>query len=204
MSLRFALLGLLSEQPASGYELTGKFERTLKRYAWHAQHSQIYPELNRLADEGLIQVIEEGARGRRTYAILEKGRAALRHWLINPPSDFVVRNEFVLRLFLLSTLDADGARALLRGVVEESTRQREALQAAVDHVERAKALDAPSPFNRLVAEFGLRSFQTIHDWAVWALDQIAPKHGAGKSQSKPRTARPATGRSKKQRQRRLK
>lgn len=48
-SLRYALLGLLAEEPASGYDLTKKFERMLQRYAWHAQHSQIYPELNRMA-----------------------------------------------------------------------------------------------------------------------------------------------------------
>lgn len=31
---------------------------------------------------------------------------------------------------------------------------------------------APPPLNRLVAEFGLRSFETLRDWATWALDHI--------------------------------
>jgi hypothetical protein len=123
-------------------------------------------------------VIEEGARGRRTYSIAEKGRAGLRHWLLTPPDDFVVRNEFVLRLFLLSTLDFEAARALLHKVAEEYARQREALQAAVDQADRAAAAGAALPFNRLVAEFGLRSFQTIHDWAVWAIGTIDSARGA--------------------------
>src|SRR5262245_59647965 len=114
MSLRYALLGLLSERPASGYELTGAFERALGRYPWHAQHSQIYPELSRLAADGAIAILDEGPRGRRTYAITDAGRGALRQWLLDPPREFLMRSEFVLRLFLLSTLDPDDARALLR------------------------------------------------------------------------------------------
>ena len=84
MSLRYALLGLLAEEPASGYDLARKFERNLSRYAWHAQQSQIYPELNRLAADGLATVIEEGPRGRRTYAITEVGRSELRRWVLDP------------------------------------------------------------------------------------------------------------------------
>src|SRR5215470_2260302 len=83
MSLRYALLGLLADEPASGYELTKKFERVLRRYAWHAQHSQIYPELNRMAADGLVEVVAEGPRGRRTYAITAAGRAAVRRWMVN-------------------------------------------------------------------------------------------------------------------------
>src|SRR5919198_1549940 len=99
MSLRYALLGLLADEAASGYELTKKFERTLDRYAWHAKHNQVYQELNRLAADGLVEVVEEGARGRKTYAITEPGREELRNWLLHPQRNPVVRNEFVLRLF---------------------------------------------------------------------------------------------------------
>jgi len=183
MSLRYALLGLLAEEPASGYELTGKFERALQRYAWHAQHSQIYPELSRLAADGLIAVVDEGARGRRTYAITDGGRAELRRWMLDPPAVFVVRNEFVLRLFLLSTLDIDDARAVLRPLAEESARELDALREAIDKADVSTPPGADLPFGRLVAEYGLRSFQTMHEWAVWALarvDQAAgqPEDGA--------------------------
>jgi PadR family transcriptional regulator AphA len=172
MSLRYALLGLLAEEPASGYDLARKFERALQRYAWHAQHSQIYPELNRLAADGLVTVVAEGARGRRTYAITDAGRADLRHWMLNPPEVFVVRHEFVLRLFLLSTLDADDARAVLRPVVEGSARELATLRDAIETADATTEPGAVPAFGRLVAEYGLRSFQTMHDWALWALDRI--------------------------------
>ena len=172
MSLRYALLGLLADEPASGYDLTRKFERALRRYAWHAQHSQIYPELNRLAGEGLVAVVEEGARGRRTYAITDAGRADLRTWMLNPPDVFVVRNEFVLRLFMLSTLDADDARALVAQLGEESAREVAKLRDAIDKADAASPNEAESPPGRLAAEYGARIFETTYEWAHWAADRI--------------------------------
>ncbi|MEU5692427.1 PadR family transcriptional regulator [Actinosynnema sp. NPDC020468] len=177
MSLRHALLGLLAEEPASGYDLTGKFARALQRYAWHAKHNQIYPELTRLAGEGLVAVVAEGARGRRTYAITDTGRAELRNWMLHPPDVFVVRNEFVLRMFLLSTLDPDEARALLRPVAEESARELATLRESIDRADATAPPTAAPELSRLVAEYGLRSFQTMHDWALWALDRIDQADG---------------------------
>ena len=52
-TLRYAILGLLNRRDMSGYDLTKEFETTLAEF-WGAKHSQIYPELKALADEGLI------------------------------------------------------------------------------------------------------------------------------------------------------
>ena len=171
MSLRYALLGLLAEEPASGYELTGKFQQVLQRYAWHAQNSQIYPELNQLSRDGLAAVIEEGPRGRRTYAITDAGREELRRWMRNPPDVYLVRNEFVLRLFLLSALEPDEARAALLHLAAENDAALAALREQVDKFDAANP-GAPPPLGRLVAEFGLRSYQTLGEWAQWALGRI--------------------------------
>jgi len=172
MSLRYALLGLLAEEPASGYDLTKKFERLLQRYAWHAQHSQIYPELTKLAADGLVEVAAEGPRGRRTYAITDRGREDLRRWMLNPPEIITVRNEFVLRLFLLSTLEPDQAKAMLRWVADANDKELQTLSDRVREFDANAGPDAPPSMQRMVAEFGLRSFRTIGDWARWAYDHI--------------------------------
>lgn len=92
MSLRFALL---NDQQSSGYDLTQRFAAGVGTYAWDVEHSQIYPELRRLLDDDLIEIAEQGARGRKTYAITEKGHTALRQWLLTPPQPGRggVRNE---------------------------------------------------------------------------------------------------------------
>ncbi|HEY6275747.1 MAG TPA: PadR family transcriptional regulator [Streptosporangiaceae bacterium] len=172
MSLRHALLGLLAEEPASGYDLTRKFERVLQRYAWHAKNSQIYPELKQLAADGLVSIIETGPRGRQTYAITEAGQAELRRWMLNPPDVFLVRNEFVLRLFLLTAVEPDEARTLLSQVAADSAAALAELREQVEKFDATAAPGTTLPISRLVAEYGVRSFQTLHDWAFWAHERI--------------------------------
>src|SRR5437016_3016376 len=72
VSLRYGLLGLLAEGPASGYDLARRFEEAMGT-VWPAQHPKIYAELGRLSDEGLIEVDSVGARRRVAYRITETG-----------------------------------------------------------------------------------------------------------------------------------
>lgn len=73
--------------------------------------------------DGLITVVATGARRRRTYSITRACQAELQRWLLNPPERFVARSEFVLRLFLLSTLDPANARTLLAPIVDATARE---------------------------------------------------------------------------------
>src|SRR3954447_12950870 len=91
MSLRHAVLGLLAVEPATGYELAHKFDVSLST-AWHASHSQIYPELARLAEAGMVEVVGEGARNSRTYAVTDRGREELRAWMLTSDANRSQRN----------------------------------------------------------------------------------------------------------------
>jgi DNA-binding PadR family transcriptional regulator len=172
MSLRFAVLGLLEDGPASGYTLTTRFERSLQRYAWSARQSHIYPELGRLAEEGLIEVVEEGARGRRTYAITDAGRTALREWLRSPTKPRAVRDEQALRLCLISALEPAEAREVVLAQLVEA----EALSAELREMADAADLDTHPRgrlrFGRLAMELGIHQCDAQREWAVWALAQI--------------------------------
>jgi PadR family transcriptional regulator, regulatory protein AphA len=182
VSLPHALLGLLKVQPASGYELAKVFDRDLGRYAWQAGHTSIYPELNRLAKRGLVEVSDAGARGRRTYAITDAGKEELRTWMLTPTGNGVVRNEAVLRMFLISALDPDDARELLRRIAKHAadaaTELRAVLAAAeAEHpesgAEASAEASARAGFGRLAGEYGVRQYDAVHEWALWALDQLA-------------------------------
>src|SRR4051812_5016593 len=113
MSLPHALLGLLAAAPATGYELAREFEREIGRYAWQAGHASIYPELAKLAGRGLVRVVQEGARGSKTYDITDAGREELRKWMLRPPGGGVVRNEQILRMFMIPVLDVADQRVML-------------------------------------------------------------------------------------------
>nr|WP_238363019.1 PadR family transcriptional regulator [Actinopolymorpha pittospori] len=189
--MRFALLGLLAVEPGSGYALTQRFAQSLEKYAWHANHSQIYPELNKLAGDGLIEVIAEGARGSRTYAISDAGRDALQDWMLSPTRDSRVRSEEILRMFMLSALEPPLAQDLLRGYVERAARQRDEIRAIVAHIESEEDASSPTQFGRFAAEFGVRQYDAFLEWARWALARIE-RFQAEAGQGSGRGKRPST------------
>jgi DNA-binding PadR family transcriptional regulator len=172
MSLTHALLGLLAVQPRTGYELTKAFEGDLGRYAWQAGHTSIYPELGKLAERGLVEVTHEGARGSRTYAVTDEGRAELRSWLLAQPAERAkVRNEQVLRMFLLSALDPADAVQVLHRIAATTGEQAAVLRRVRDDAGQLVPT-GPEGFGQLAAEFGLRQYEAVHEWARWAIDQL--------------------------------
>lgn len=82
MSLRYALLALLRVGPLSGYDLKKQFSVSVG-HVWHAPDSQIYPELKRMTDAGLLhpEDVPRGPKGTRTlYHVTEAGEEAYREW----------------------------------------------------------------------------------------------------------------------------
>ncbi|MFJ2031467.1 PadR family transcriptional regulator [Streptosporangium sp. NPDC087985] len=172
MSLRFALLGLLTVSgPASGYDLTKLFESSIN-YAWQARHSQIYPELNKMAADGLITVEEEGPRGRKTYAITEEGARELRAWLIEREPSRSFRDEGALRAFLLPTLEPHEAAALLRAEAEAYGAKLAELEALHDLRAAQQTSHENAQFGKYALDLGIRQMRTIRDWARETADRI--------------------------------
>src|SRR6266581_3792258 len=79
------VLGLLCLGPRSGYDIKTVVDRST-RFFWAASYGQIYPELRRLEDEGLIEGEDAptGGRNRRVYKLTKTGREALVDWLLGP------------------------------------------------------------------------------------------------------------------------
>lgn len=81
--LKYAILGLLNQSSMTGYELMKQFESALCEF-WSAKHSQIYPELKKLTDEGCItydiQIVGTSLE-KKVYTITEKGHRDFLEWL---------------------------------------------------------------------------------------------------------------------------
>lgn len=169
MSLRHAVLGLLAEGPASGYDLMKMFDASLAN-VWPATQSQLYSELGKLADAGLVDVAAEGARGRKEYAITEAGRAELRHWLTEVEPARTARSDLLLRVFFLGELSPEQARAYLRREAEVAEASLAVLRQIIPLIE--DDTDNLSVYGRLALEAGLRFTTTQREWAEWAEKQI--------------------------------
>ncbi len=169
VSLRHAALGLLSQEPGSGYDLLKRFKESMDNM-WPATQSQLYGELNKLAAGGLIKVSDVGPRGRKEYEITEAGRAELYRWMTSPQEDPPIRNAAILRVFLLGQLEPAQAREYLQSLLslaeEEHARFAEMLE-AYDWT-----VDDDAFFARAALEQGLRWTQHEIEWAKWVLDGL--------------------------------
>jgi PadR family transcriptional regulator AphA len=107
MSLKFALLGLLSESPKYGYELKRKFEGALGNI-WSISYGQLYPTLRGLSELGWVtKKTEPGKKAaeKNIYSITERGRKKLDEWLLKPVrSSYRVKDEFTLRFLFFHKL----------------------------------------------------------------------------------------------------
>lgn len=187
MSLRHALLGLLREQPASGYDLMQIFKLSLGN-TWPATQGQIYPELGKLADAGLLSVSEQGARGRKEYALTEAGLAEIRHWLLETEPELHPRSESLLRIFLLGALSREESENYLRWLTEASGKEVATLEAI-----EATSADWPdtdlAEYSGLALEYGKRLWLMTEEWSAWAADQVAARTKAKQDQAERDPAR---------------
>ncbi|MFI0351374.1 PadR family transcriptional regulator [Actinomadura sp. 9N407] len=174
MSLRHGLLGLIVEVPGrSGYDLLKIFELSLG-HVWSATQSQLYGELGKLAADGLIEVTSEGPRGRKEYGATPAGRDELRHWLTETTPKPANRDEAILRVFFLGTLEADQARDYLREQGEKAARGHIELAELDASLDWEHDNDGLAPAGRIALEYGKRYMAMRREWAEWALEQIEP------------------------------
>jgi PadR family transcriptional regulator AphA len=167
---RGALLGLVARKPMSGYDLAKVFDSTLAN-VWSAKHSQIYPELASMHEDGLLEMREAGSRRRKEYAITDRGREELAHWLTETlPTAGIVRNDALLRSFFLGYLSLEDAQEFLR-----RERERHAHQLEVYRADMASGGPGAEDgwTGGIPLEAGIRYERMMVDWAEWALDEVA-------------------------------
>jgi DNA-binding PadR family transcriptional regulator len=128
MSLPHALLTALLEHPCAGSELASRFDRSIG-YFWPASHQQIYRELGRLAQAGLVESLPpQAGRGRkRVYRVLPAGRRELARWTGESYRPRPLREELMVRLRAEAVIGP--TPALLRGI--ERQRAQHAQQREV-------------------------------------------------------------------------
>jgi DNA-binding PadR family transcriptional regulator len=100
--LKFALLGLLTNDPKHGYDLKNELEQALGGH-WEINFGQIYTTLARMERDGLVEVVDEDrdGRGKKTYRLTNPGRSELSAWLEEPvEKPRQLRDEFFIKLII--------------------------------------------------------------------------------------------------------
>jgi len=158
----YVILGMVSREPRSGYEIKAMVDQTT-RFFWAASYGQIYPELKRLSETGLVTGIDSptGGRKRTVYEITADGEEELKAWLRQPPRTFEMRDEGLLKLFFAGALPREEAVEILR-VMKENRRR---VNAELKAMESAKAAShADDPFPLIVLRSGIEFTHWFADW----------------------------------------
>jgi DNA-binding PadR family transcriptional regulator len=171
---KYALLGLLSWRPMSGYDIKKAIEQSISNF-WNEGYGQIYPILRQLAAEGLAsRSIEQqaGKPDRHVYTLTAKGRKALQRWLRKPAVDEVGRIEFLLKLFFGRQVTMTSN---IRHVRQLEALQRQLLQRldAVEQRLRAERAHNPDlPYWLLTISYGRHLCQARLHWCHEALTRL--------------------------------
>jgi PadR family transcriptional regulator, regulatory protein AphA len=159
------ILGFLSLGPRSGYDIKTVVDRST-RFFWAASYGQIYPELRRLEEEGLVEGEDRpnGGRSRRVYRLTPAGREALHDWLLGSTVTIELRDESLLRLFFADALPGDEALMLLEG------RKR----GHEEYLEVLRAIQAlPGGPDPTYVDLVLRWGMDFNEWgARWCEEQL--------------------------------
>ena len=158
----YVILGFVRKGPKSGYEIKALVDNST-RFFWAASYGQIYPELKRLAEAGLIVGSDSptGGRKRTVYEITADGEEELRNWLRQRPETFEMRDEGLLKLFFADALPREEALGILRTMRAKRLAVNERLRAIKEMKLKGEVED---PFPLIVLEGGLEFTQWFGDW----------------------------------------
>jgi PadR family transcriptional regulator AphA len=161
----YVILGMLAWQPMSGYDVKAIVDKSTRLF-WAASYGQIYPELRRLSEAGLIEgVAEPKSRRRRTlYTLTAAGRGALEEWLAEEPRTFETRDEGLLKLFFADAAPQTAAASLdaKRAFHEAKLKQLRAIEATA----------APQGYTGLVLRFGIESSEWTIEWCAREAERL--------------------------------
>jgi PadR family transcriptional regulator AphA len=136
MSLRYALLALLTSEPMTGYDISRLFQSSVG-HVWHAPDSQIYPELRKMETEGLVeaQSVDDPRGEKRFYRPTEAGITAFRAWMDTPLKYALDRDPAHLRAAYFEWADPDAARRAMRDHIERYDDLRAQWQGQIDNID---------------------------------------------------------------------
>lgn len=135
MHLRYALLALLADGEAHGYELLKRFGRRLGPF-WHPNIGQVYQLLHDLERRGLVARRDDprAARPRRIFRLTGRGQRALATWLARRPGwPPPLRHELLIRLL---AAERAGTDAVLDQLARQEAEYRRYLTLAQEEAAR--------------------------------------------------------------------
>jgi DNA-binding PadR family transcriptional regulator len=175
LALGDAILACLTERPMTGYELAKTFDSSIG-FFWKANHQQIYRELTKLRDRGHIQgreVVQSGKPNKLVYTLTMEGRTALRHWAARPSIPASIKDDLLVRLYALDSVDLEPLRADLMARLEHH-RDRCYRYERILGKRFPDGTASPADLGKLLSlRLGVRHERAVVEWCEEALDALS-------------------------------
>ncbi|WP_310603671.1 PadR family transcriptional regulator [Anaerosporobacter sp.] len=170
------ILGLLSHEELTGYEIKKRMDTTL-RYFWGASYGSIYPTLSDLVKRGLANKKEntDTKRNKLIYSITEEGRNYLKKWLTVPVEKDELRYETLLKLFFGNEQGTEQAISHIEAFQEKIEQELPYLLGAAKVLNENMNDDTAHKYYLLTVDFGIKTYQTYLKWCEEAKIRLTGK-----------------------------
>ncbi len=168
---RYAVLGLLTMEPMSGYDIKKKIE-TMAGFFWKENYSQIYPILKRLLSEKLVsRTIEKqiGKPDRHVYELAEKGNEALIEWLLEPVEHHVGRHEILLKLLFGKAVSVADNIEQVKYFQKTQQKELEDLKIIKTQMKAVNQIKPRVPYRNMLIRFGELINEALLKWSAESL-----------------------------------
>lgn len=171
-SLGYALIGLVQEEPRSGYALRKVFETT-PMGTFSSSPGSIYPALKKLVKAGVLEQRPLPSNGKKLFHITQQGAREMKEWLIAPVTAEEVAGSIDLALlrfaFLQNIEEIEATRNFLVSFKAAVRDQIETLETYLSSPESNEL----SRHGRLAVENGLLGFNAHLKWATDAAQEFS-------------------------------
>ncbi len=169
--MRHLFLALLADGPRHGYELRSTLEQTFGSLLPALNTGQIYTTLQRLERDGLVEgrEVPGDTRNKRTYALTAAGQAELRTWIDTPVPGTRLKDEFFMKLVVVTRRSAEEGRRLV------DRQRREYLQSLRDLDDLARATSADDTVAGLLVEGAQLHVEADLRWLDLCTQRLLPK-----------------------------
>ena len=176
MSLAYALLVSLVQEPKSGYDLAKQFDGSVG-FFWQATHQQIYRELTKLEQQNSIiaeAIAQDGRPDKKIFSVSDTGLSHLKTWLLQSSEVETVKDEFLLKIYAGYLIPEDAIAQKIKHHRQLHQQQLEIYQ-AIERNFFSSPQDCPkeSRFAYLTLRRGINFEQGWLDWCDEAIDLLA-------------------------------
>jgi DNA-binding PadR family transcriptional regulator len=179
LSLRYALLALLLDGEATGYDLSKRFDMSVANF-WYALPQQLYGELASMERDGLVDaevVLQTSRPNKRVFSINDRGRASLKAWFETPVRSKPFKDELLVKIYAADLADPEQVIRMLERSVAAHEEKLATFVQLQQMILRGRGEDEFFRTARRAGPYislkrGIADEEASIEWARWAIGAL--------------------------------